>query len=287
VFKANRSANPSNCKNKSKKANKTKNMKINSFVCGAAVVAALFASAHLASAYQVDVNVALDCSFSSVADCSGVTVSGGTGDCHDGYMDETGGGTIAIQVDLPAGTFYVGGTAGPGDMYGAGPDVDVVDGSNNSVDQSNGITGPTTVYVVFLNRGAAITRAAAVSISGDATPQPTTFCVPLDCSFNSVADCSGITISGGTGDCHDGYMDETGGGTITIQVDLPDGSTYSVGGTAGPGDMYGPAADVDVNNGIATILDPGNIVGPATVYVSFLNRGSAITRAAEVCVSRQ
>ena len=256
-------------------------MKIKSFACGAAVVVALFASAHFASAYPVQLDVDLNCSFSGVWDCSGINVFGGEGDCSEGYLAETGGGTITIEVDLPAGTFDVSGTPGPGDIYGPGPTVDINDGSSSV--SGTGIVGPTTVYVSFLNQGAAITRAAGISISGEATT-PTEVCADLNCSFSGVTDCSGISIHGGEGDCSEGYLAETGGGTITIEVDLPAG-TFDVSGTPGPGDIYGPGPTVDITDGSSSITGTG-ISGPTTVYVLFLNQGAAITRAAGVCVSR-
>jgi hypothetical protein len=148
---------------------------------------------------------------------------------------------------------------------------------------STGIVGPTTVYVSFLNAGSAITRAASISISGDVDPTPTDVCVELGCGFHSMTDASGISVHDGGGDgydCADGYLAETGGGTITLAVDLPCG-TFDISATPGPGDIYGPPATVDINGGSSS-----GIVGPTTVYVSFLNAGSAITRAAEICISR-
>lgn len=262
-------------------------MKINSFVYGAAVVVALFASAHFAAACSVEVDVDLNCDFTSVTDCSGVSVSEvGEYDCYDGYLSENGGGTITMEVDLPSGTFDVSGTPGPGDIYGPGPSVDINDGTTSI--SGTGIVGPTTVYVSFLNQGSAITRAAGITVSGDADPIPTNVCAELTCGFHSMTDdCTGISIHDGGGDgydCYDGYLSENGGGTITLEVDLPCG-TFDVSGTPGPGDIYGPGPIVDVNDGTSSIT-PTGIVGPTTVYVSFLNQGSAITKAAEVCVSR-
>ncbi|MGZ5568658.1 MAG: hypothetical protein ACXWKG_16740, partial [Limisphaerales bacterium] len=230
----------------------------------------------------------LDCDFTTVTDCSGIVVGGGSGDkgdCADGYLANTGGGTITVEVDLPAGTFDVSGTAGPGDIYGPGATVDISDGTSSI--SGTGIVGPTTVYVLFLNQGSAITRAAGISISGDADCTPTEVCAVLDCDFTTVSDCSGITITGGStekGDCFDGYQANSAGGTLTFEVDLPCG-TFDVSGTPGPGDIYGPGPTVDINDGTSSIT-PTGIVGPTTVYVSFLNQGSAVTRAAGICVSR-
>lgn len=263
-------------------------MKTKLFVGGAAVVAALFASAHFASACPVDLNVTLDCDFSSVTDCSGITVSGGgteKGDCFDGYQANSAGGTLTFEVDLPSGIFDVSGTPGPGDIYGPGPTVDINDGTTTIC--STGIVGPTIVYVSFVNQGSAVTRGAAISVSGDADPIPCTLCAELDCDFTSVTGCCGVTISGGStekGDCFDGYQANSAGGTLTFEVDLPCG-TFDVSGTPGPGDIYGPGPTVDINDGTSSICSTG-IVGPTTVYVSFLNQGSAVTRAAEICVSR-
>lgn len=260
-----------------------------SFVCGAAVVGALFASTSLASACDVNVDLELYCGFHSMTDCSGVSIhdQGGDGyDCYDGYLSSNGGGTVTFEVDLPSGVFNVSGTPGPGDSAGPAPIVDINDGTTSIC--GSGIVGPTTVYVSFLNQGSAITRAAAISVTGCADPIPSEFCVDLGCGFHSTNDvCGNISIhdQGGDGyDCYEGYLSSNGGGTVTLEVDLGCG-TYDVSATPGPGDSAGPAPIVDINDGTSTICATG-IVGPTTVYVSFLNQGSAITRAAGVCVDR-
>jgi len=304
-------------------------MKINSLVCSAAVVAALFASAHCARAFDVNVELTGDSNirsesgpgywnviefsgggYPSISDAldsnansTGIAVApvGEEYDGRDGYCDESGGGTITFQVDLPAGTFDVSATPGPGDIYGPAADVDVNGGN------STGIVGPTTIYVSFLNQGSAITRAAEIYITGtapaDVNVELTSDTSPrsesgagywnvigfsgggypsisdaLDTDFNS----TGISVApiNEEYDARDGYCDESGGGTITFEIDLPAGN-YDITATPGPGDIYGPAAAVDINGGNST-----GIVGPTTVYVSFVNQGSAITRAAEIYIHR-
>lgn len=164
-------------------------MKIKSFVCGAAVVVAFLASAHFASAYSVNVEltgtsprsepgsdywnvIEFDGGYPSISDAldsngnsTGISVApiNEEYDGRDGYCDESGGGTITIEVDLPSGTYDVSATPGPGDILGPAATVDITDGSSSI--SGTGIVGPTTVYVSFLNQGSAITRAAEIYIS--------------------------------------------------------------------------------------------------------------------------
>ena len=249
---------------------------LKSLLCGAAIVAALFASAHCASAVEVDVD--LNCGFTSVSDPSGISVSTvGEYDCWaDTYLAENGGGTITLQIDLPCGTFDISATAGP-NVAGAQGTPDINGGN------STGIIGPTTVYVSFLNAGAVITTASAISISGDlADTSPTEVDVDLDCGFTSVSDPSGIIVTavGEEYDCWaDTYLAENGGGTITVEVDLPCG-TFDISATAGP-NVGGAQGTPDINGG-----NPTGIVGPTTVYVSFLNAGAAITTASSISINR-
>ncbi len=252
---------------------------IKSLVSGAALVAALLVSAHSASA---DEDYGLGCGFVS----TGIRVSavGEEYDCSEGlYLAENAGGTITIQVDLPSGTFDLGGTPGPGDIFGPGPTLAYSDGTSSI--SPDGITGPATVYISFLNAGAAITRAAAVSVSGTLPDSSTVEDdVDLSCGFTSTG--TRISAVGDEYDCSEGvYLAENGGGTITIQVDLPAG-TFDIGGTPGPGDIFGPGPTVAYSDGTESI-DPDGITGPTTVYVSFLNAGAAITRAAGVSVDSE
>ena len=150
---------------------------------GSLLAVALLASVHVASAIQVNVlltsvddpasdpdgnywNVlefegagrpsvsdALDTS----SNCTGITVSA-YGEEYDGwetYCSENGGGTITFEIDLPAGTFDITpGFSGPGS-----------DTATITDDIFTGITGPTTVYLSFLNNGYPITTAGTIVIN--------------------------------------------------------------------------------------------------------------------------